>query len=54
MSKIKKAAVREFRKLSKKEQRRINKLRRVPVPAPGAVFDKKKNALRKKKWEEDD
>ena len=54
MSKIKKAAAREFRKLSKKEQRRINKLRRIPVPAPGAVFDKKKNAPRKKKWDEDD
>ena len=54
MSKIKKAAAREFRKLSKKEQRRINKLRRIPVPAPGVVLEKKKNAPRKKKWDEDD
>ena len=54
MSKIKKDAAREFRKLSKKEQQRINKLRRIPVPGPGAVYDKKNNSPRKKKWDEDD
>ena len=52
MSKIEKDAAREFRKLSKKEQERINKLKRIPVPAPGTVFDKKKNTPRKKKWDE--
>ncbi|MBR3186575.1 MAG: hypothetical protein IKF59_00885 [Lachnospiraceae bacterium] len=54
MSKIEKDAAREFRKLSKKEQERINKQKRIPVPAPGTVFDKKKNAPRKKKWDEED
>ncbi len=54
MNKIKKDAAREFRKLSKKEQERINSLKRIPVPAPGTVFDKKKNAPRKKKWDEQD
>ncbi len=54
MNKIKKDAAREFRKLSKKEQERINNLKRIPVPAPGTVFDKKKNAPRKKKWDEQD
>ncbi len=54
MNKIKKDAEKEFRKLSKKEQRRINELKRIPVPAPGTVFDKKKNAPRKKKWDEED
>ena len=52
MSRIKKDAEREFRKLSKKEQHRINRLKRNPVPAPGTVFDKKKNAPRKKRWDE--
>ena len=52
MSRIKKDAEREFRKLSKKEQHRINRLKRIPVPAPGTVFDKKKNAPRKKRWDE--
>ena len=33
---------------------RINNLKRIPVPAPGTVFDKKKNAPRKKKWDEED
>ena len=54
MSKIEKDAAREFRKLSKKEQERINKQKRIPVPAPRTVFDKKKNAPRKKKWDEED
>lgn len=53
MSSIRKAAAEVFRKLSKKEQQRINKQRRIPVPAPGTVFDKKKNAPRKKKWDEE-
>ena len=52
MNKLKKDAEKEFRKLSKKEQDRINRLKRIPVPAPGTVFDKKKNAPRKKKWDE--
>lgn len=54
MNKIKKDAAREFRKLSKKEQERINNLKRIPIPAPGTIFDKKKNAPRKKKWDEED
>lgn len=54
MNKIKKDAEKEFRKLSKKEQRRINELKRIPVPAPGTVFDKKKTVPRKKKWDEED
>ena len=54
MNKIKKDAEKEFRKLSKKEQRRINELKRIPVPAPGTVFDKKKTAPRKKQWDEAD
>ena len=51
-SKLKKAAEKEFRKLSKKEQRRINRLKRIPVPAPGAIFDKKKDVPRQKKWDD--
>ena len=54
MNKLRKAADKEFSKLSKKEQRRINELKRIPVPAPGTVFDKKKTAPRKKKWDEED
>jgi alpha-galactosidase/6-phospho-beta-glucosidase family protein len=38
LPKLKKAAEKEFRKLSKKEQRRINRLKRIPVPAPGAIW----------------
>ncbi len=51
-SKLKKEAEKEFRKLPKKEQDRINRLKRIPVPAPGTVFDKKKDAPRQKKWDE--
>ncbi len=54
MSRIKREAEKEFRKLSKKEQHRINKLKRIPVPVPGTVFDKKKNTPRKKKWDEEE
>ena len=54
MNKIKKDAARELKKKKKKEQERINNLKRIPVPAPGTVFDKKKNAPRKKKWDEED
>jgi hypothetical protein len=50
---LKRAAEKEFRKLSKKEQNRINKLKRVPVAKPGHVMDKK-TPPRKKKWEETD
>ena len=49
--KLQKQAEKEFSKLSKKEQHRINRLKRIPVPAPGSVFDKK-NPPRKKKWDE--
>ena len=52
-SKLKKAADKEFAKLSKKEKRRINGLKRIPVAAPGYVFDKK-TPPRKKKWDETD
>ena len=51
-SRLKKEAEKEFRKLPKKEQERINRLKRIPVPAPGTVFDKKKDAPRQKKWDE--
>lgn len=52
MRKIDKEAKREFRKLSKKEQHRINKLKRIPTPPTGTVFDKK-DTPRKKRWDED-
>lgn len=52
MRRIQKAAGREFKKLSKKEQRRINRLRRIPLPAPGTVFDPGKTAPRQKRWSE--
>ena len=54
MSRIRKAADREFKKLSKKEQRRINRLKRIPLPAPGTVYDPKKTAPRKKNWSQED
>lgn len=54
MSRIRKAADREFKKLSKKEQRRINRLKRIPLPAPGTVYDPKKTAPRQKRWSETD
>ena len=50
---LKRAAEMEFRKLSKKEQKRINKLKRVPVAKPGHLMEKK-NPPRKKKWVETD
>ena len=49
-SKLKKAADKEFSKLSKKEQRRINGLKRIPVAGPGHRFDTK-TPPRKKKWD---
>jgi len=49
MNRIQKAAAREFRKLSKKEQKRINQQKRIPVPAPGTVFDKKKKRSQAKR-----
>ena len=48
-SKLKKAADKEFSKLSKKEQRRINGLKRIPVAGPGYRFDAK-TPPRKKTW----
>ena len=50
-TKLKKAAAKEFSKLSKKEQRRINGLKRIPVAGPGYRFDAK-TPPRKKKWDE--
>ena len=50
-SKLKKAADKEFSKLSKKEQRRINGLKRIPVAGPEYRFDAK-TSPRKKKWDE--
>ena len=50
-AKLKKAAAREFSKLSKKEQRRINGLKRIPVAGPGYRFDSR-TPPRKKKWDE--
>lgn len=54
MRRIRKAADREFKKLSKKEQRRINRLKRIPLPAPGTTFDRDRNAPRRKRWSETD
>ncbi len=63
MGKLEKDAAREFSKLSKKEQQRINKLKRIkeqqrinklkriPVPRPAQLHDKK-DVPRKKKWDE--
>lgn len=45
-------AEKEFRKLSKKEQKRINMLKRIPVARPGYQFDKTESP-RKKRWEEE-
>ena len=50
-SKLKKAADKEFSKLSKKEQRRINGLKRIPVAGPGYRFDAK-TPPRQKQWDE--
>ena len=50
-AKLKKAAAKEFSKLSKKEQRRINGLERIPVAGPGYRFDSR-TPPRKKKWDE--
>lgn len=50
---LKRAAKKEFQKLAKKEQRRINNLKRVPVAKPGHVMDQK-TPPRKKKWDETD
>ena len=50
-TKIRKAAAREFAKLSKKEQRRINGLKRIPVAGPGCRFGTR-TPPRKKKWDE--
>lgn len=50
-TKIRKAAAKEFSKLSKKEQRRINGLKRIPVAGPGYKFGTR-TPPRKKKWEE--
>ena len=52
-SRLKKLAEREYLKLSKKEKKKVNKLKRIPVAGPGAVFDKKRTP-RKKKWSETD
>ena len=41
-SRLEKEADKEFAKLSKKERRRINGLKRIPVAPPGSVIDKKK------------
>ena len=41
MGKLEKDAAREFSKLSKKEQQRINKLKRIPVPRPAQLHDKR-------------
>ncbi len=42
MKKIEKMALREFKKLSKKEQRRLNKLRRLPTAPPSVRFENKR------------
>lgn len=42
MKKIEKMALREFKKLSKKEQRRLNKLRRLPTAPPSVRFESKR------------
>ena len=49
MNKIEKMAAREFRKLSKKEQSRRNKLRRLPVAPPSIRFEDKRRKMRSRK-----
>ena len=50
--KMEKMASREFLKLSKKEQKKINAMRRIPVAKPSYEFDKTKG-VRQKRWSED-
>lgn len=53
MTHLEKIARLEFRKLSKKEQKYRNSLKRIPVARPGHQFDNFTKP-RKKKWEEED
>ena len=53
MKKIERMAEKEFLKLSKKEQRRINNLRRVPTAAPGYEFGHQVRP-RQKRWNEEE
>ena len=46
MKKIEKLAAREFRKLSKKEQRRRNQLRRLRTAPPSIRFEDKRRKMR--------
>lgn len=50
MAKLEKMAAKEFKKLSKKEQKRINSLKRIPVAPPGHTFDKETKP-RQKRWD---
>lgn len=50
--KMEKMASREFLKLSKKEQKKINAMRRIPVAKSSYEFDKTKG-VRQKRWSED-
>ena len=46
-------AEKEFQKLSKREQKRINGLKRIPVARPGYQFDRGERP-RKKRWTEEE
>ena len=52
-SKLEKMADLEFRRLPKKEQNRICRMRRIPTAAPGRVFDDRRRGVRQKRWKED-
>lgn len=51
MTKLEKMTAREFLRLPKKEQKRINNLNRIPVPKPGYMFEGKKDKPRIKRWD---
>lgn len=50
MTKIEKLAKAEFKKLSKKQQKKLNNLKRIPVTRTGYVFDKQPKP-RQKYWD---
>ena len=47
--KLEKMALQEFKKLSRKEQRRLNNLRRLPTAPPSVRFEDKRRKEKHKK-----
>ena len=47
--KLEKMALQEFKKLSRKEQQRLNKLRRIPTAPPSVQFEDKRRKEKHKK-----